>query len=224
MLGTVRLRGIRCPHTLTKLICAFPPTAISRFVTKGAGKKHSSQSGAEARYIEIAKSLGWTRLVVDAEPSSSTKSSVPDDDDLDLDDLDDEAEEPSGWDSGQRRGGGGMGLTVSSLAREDDPNQANEQSLHVFALSGNVEKLRESINDGADVNGKDEYVGPSCSACKFRIETSVLVAGIYAITSGMRSWSDNQRPITAEVRSENGHSRKCIPYVCLSKVAQSTLL
>lgn len=80
-------------------------------------------------------------------------------DEIDLDNLDDEDEPTSvGASSGR---GGGFGVKVSSLERDPASSTSQtvpEDSIHEFAISGDLEKLRSTIQKGVDINMKDEYV------------------------------------------------------------------
>lgn len=77
---------------------------------------------------------------------------------MDLDNLSDSDDNPP-----LRKSGGGMGVHVSAHVHdEDDLNAAPEDSLHGFALSGDVAKLQKLLASSddlrGDVNSRDEYV------------------------------------------------------------------
>ena len=104
---------------------------------------------AEARYIAIARSLGWSE---DKEPEHD------DEGELDLD-SDDEGGTIRGGNGGGGGGGGGSGLGASvsmmSASQEKSGSIVND-----LAIAGDVQGLRTFLdtNPGIDVNAKDENV------------------------------------------------------------------
>lgn len=89
---------------------------------------------AEERYLDIARSLGW---------SESNNSSVVESDD----------------DAG--RSGGLFGTAVSTLAIPEDEDDG---SLHFLALnttSDDMSKIQQFLEQEPDVNAKDEFVRQS---------------------------------------------------------------
>jgi hypothetical protein len=114
-----------------------------------AGKKYNATGGAENRYLEIARSLGWTQSVVEREQKSPAKSA-----DVDLEHLsddDDEEEAPA------QSSSAGLGRSVSKMTR---PEVAADQSLHDLVLSGDVPGLTLLLDKSPnlDLNALDEYV------------------------------------------------------------------
>ena len=108
------------------------------------GTKYSTQSdpdgAAQARYLEIARSLGW-------------KSTTTSDDDLLGPDMDGE------------RGGAkgvvtGMGVFVSKMSA---PKDDDLDTIHGLAIAGDAHKLAEILiaEPSLDLNRKDEYVSIS---------------------------------------------------------------
>ena len=105
------------------------------------GTKYSTQSdpdgAAEARYLEIAKSLGW-------------KSGTASNDDLLGHDADADKENT-------KVAGTGMGVFVSTMSA---PKDDDLDTIHGLAIAGDAQKLTEMLiaEPSLDLNGKDEYV------------------------------------------------------------------
>lgn len=99
--------------------------------------------GAEARYIAIARELGWSE---DKMPEVEAES------ELDLDSDDEEG-------SGSGGGGGGSGLGVSVSMMSASPAESGSV-LSDLAIAGDVQGLRTllDVNPDVDVNAKDENV------------------------------------------------------------------
>jgi len=104
------------------------------------GAKYSTQSdpdgAAQARYLEIAKSLGW-------------KPGTTSDDDSPGNDTDDDKEN-------RKAAGTGMGVFVSTMpAPKDDLD-----TIHGLAIAGDAQKLADMLiaEPSLDLNRKDEYV------------------------------------------------------------------
>ena len=95
-------------------------------------------SEAEHRYLDIARSLGWTE-------GSSAVTSAP---------VDEETEE--GQDGGGG-GGAGMGISVSVIS---PPTLSDSSDLHGYAMRDDVAALSAflSANEGTDIDVRDEYV------------------------------------------------------------------
>ncbi|OCH94767.1 ankyrin [Obba rivulosa] len=91
----------------------------------------ASSAQAEARYLEIARSLGWTESKVSAPPQDVQQTNEPHtvwDEELGLE-VEREARE-----------GSGMGNYVSVMAR---PELEDDKSLSGIAISGDAEGLKE---------------------------------------------------------------------------------
>jgi len=70
-----------------------------------------------------------------------------------------QAGDPKDADTGGR-GGGGMGISVSSMARPPDDMKDPEDSLHGVVLEDSPEKLSQYLKAGGsslDIDAKDEY-------------------------------------------------------------------
>lgn len=156
-----------------------------------AGQKYEGQGvgAAEARYIEIARSLGWPGLSFPVDPASITSPTPSKGDEVDLEHLDDDDDpQPHG-----KHGGGSLGVHVSSLEKPEEDKDP-EDSLHGYALSGDVAKL-ESLLESAtvDVNHRDQYV----SACLIELPASPLCQrrdiGLHGITPCKRSGAHGNR-------------------------------
>jgi len=109
------------------------------------GKKVASGQDAEQRYLEIARSLGWSEGAV-AEPPHAQKEEIK----WDSDDSDSSTSKGSG---------GGLGTAVSTMA---PPQQEEDDgSLHFHALnstndiSGIALLLKEQPD--IDLNARDEF-------------------------------------------------------------------
>lgn len=107
------------------------------------GKRYSTQSdpdgAAQARYLEIAKSLGW-------KPGATTDGSS-----LDYD---------TGDDNGSTKGIiTGTGVFVSTMSTpKGDINDLD--TIHGLAIAGDTQRLEKMLkaNPSLDVNQKDEFV------------------------------------------------------------------
>jgi len=89
------------------------------------GKKYQDPQEAEKRYLEIAKTLGWT-----GNTNENQVQSVPSTSEGSWDDDDSDTPETS------NSGGGGMGLSVSVMM--PPPPSAIDKSIHGLALSNDV--------------------------------------------------------------------------------------
>ncbi|KAF9015062.1 ankyrin repeat-containing domain protein [Cyathus striatus] len=109
-----------------------------------SGKKYITAEDAQARYLDIAASLGW-RKRTNGESSDLTGKSVDDD--------------WNGSDTSDSSGGGssgGLGVSVSSMA---PPPETNDGSVHGLAVSNDVDGLVKLLHAQPDVNinALDEY-------------------------------------------------------------------
>lgn len=112
-----------------------------------AGKKYSGGTGAESRYLEIARDLGWQPGV------SSNKSKESDDES----------------DSSSESGGGGssgMGVVVSSMAA---PETETDNSTHGLAIAGDADKLETliSLDKDIDLNALDDFASAALTKLVF---------------------------------------------------------
>lgn len=105
------------------------------------GKEYSTRSdpdgAAQARYLEIAKSLGW-------------KSGAAADDGHDAD-----------GDRGSNKGVlTGTGVFVSTMSAPKDNTGDDLGTIHGLAIDGDAQKLKKMLetNTSLDVNQKDEFV------------------------------------------------------------------
>lgn len=109
-----------------------------------AGKKYTSAADAKARYLQIARDLGWSEEAK-PEPTAPTESTPAN----------------SIWDDDSRpssgKGSSGMGPSVSSMK---PPDTAKDNTIHGFAVSNDVEALKSllKMQTDIDVNQHDEYV------------------------------------------------------------------
>jgi len=108
---------------------------------QGVGTRYSSQSNpdgaAQARYVEIAKSLGW-------------KPGATADDDSLGHDTDSERECAKGVVTGT-----GVFVSTMSAPKDDDLD-----TIHGLAIAGDAQRLEKMLIAGPslDLNQKDEYV------------------------------------------------------------------
>lgn len=111
------------------------------------GKTYSNNlPGAEGRYLELARDLGWKPGSTTTEPPPKGTAEANDDDDI--------------WDkeSDTRKGSsGGMGNKVSTVSYGDEGERKGV--VHNFAVDGDAGSLRRYLVDhpDADINAKDEY-------------------------------------------------------------------
>lgn len=115
-----------------------------------AGKKYTDGRGAEARYLEIAKGLGWNEADAwpDKREANKGKGKSPEGEDGDVWDSDDE---------NTKSGGGGLGPSVSTMAHS---KEASEQTLHGFAVENNVKGIEDllALVPDLNLNELDEHV------------------------------------------------------------------
>ena len=102
--------------------------------------------GAEARYIAIARELGWSE---DKTPEIEAEG------ELDLDSDDEEGS--GGGGSGSGSSGSGLGVSVSMMSASQEKSGS---VLSDLAIAGDVQGLRAlfDVNPDVDVNAKDENV------------------------------------------------------------------
>lgn len=122
------------------------------------GSKYTTPEDAEKRYIEIAKELGWDEAAAEPSGPSKEREDVPDDELLD---SDEESAKPSSRKPREKSqdGSGGLGVSVSSMAR---PQEVVDNSIHGITVGGDVGKLKSLLesNPNINVNEKDQYVRP----------------------------------------------------------------
>ncbi|KAF5311914.1 hypothetical protein D9619_003422 [Psilocybe cf. subviscida] len=121
----------------------------------GAGKKYESAYDVEQRYLEIAKSLGWTGETViqdvaqpPPKPQAASGSSTADEDGI--------------WDSDSQGsssssgGGAGMGVHVSSM---EAPTDTHDLTLHGLALANDTTGISTLLREHpeTDLNARDEF-------------------------------------------------------------------
>ena len=114
---------------------------------------------AEVRYIDIARSLGWTPEI-EASPSTGQNKKVKDSEASAEELLERDSDDEEGGSGG---GVGGMGNYVSTLqkAGDEEDDDQTENSLHGLSVNGDVKKLQvllESNSTTIDLNELDEYV------------------------------------------------------------------
>ncbi|KAF7339545.1 hypothetical protein MSAN_02169000 [Mycena sanguinolenta] len=108
-----------------------------------AGNTYTSKADAESRYLEIARSLGWTESVALAEATKS--EDIWDDSD---------SEKPTK----SRGGSSGFGTSVSAMARPE-ADLESDNSLHGLVVSNNLQGLVSFLRDQPNVNldVRDEF-------------------------------------------------------------------
>lgn len=111
---------------------------------KSNGEKYDDPRKVEERYLEIARTLGWTEETT-VEDTAKPESSTGSDDDI--------------WDKddGTSKSGGGLGLAVSSMVA---PAKVVDNSIYGLALLNDVSGLTtllETVPE-TDLNALDEYV------------------------------------------------------------------
>jgi len=110
-----------------------------------AGTKYEKGRDAESRYIEIARTLGWTEGAPESRPVVDTAAE---------DIWDDDSDEGA---SGSHRGGsGGMGLSVSTIPV---PPKVDDRTIHGLAVSNDFAGLTALLaqHPETDLNELDEF-------------------------------------------------------------------
>lgn len=132
-----------------------------------AGKKYTSAVDAEARYLQIARDLGWSEEAKPEPPASTEPTSA--------DSIWDDDNRPS---SG--KGSSGMGPSVSSMK---PPDTAEDNTIHGFAVSNDVEALKSllKMQPDIDVNQHDEFVRRFYSTAY--LLSPHIVQGVYTSAS-----------------------------------------
>ncbi len=116
---------------------------------KNTGNKYSNPGEAEARYIEIAKNLGWIEgITIDHEDA----------DEIDLNALDDEPEVKEKGNTSNISDSGGLGPKVS---KAQPPVSVEDHSIHGLAIDNNVAGLTALLNLNVNLNARDEFVSKS---------------------------------------------------------------
>ena len=147
------------PQTPRPSICS--PTDRAKWdAWKSKGQEwKGKEAEAEARYIDIARSLGWTPEI-GASPSTGQNKKVKDSEASAEELLERDSDDEEGGSGG---GVGGMGNYVSTLqkASDEEDDDQTENSLHGLSVNGDVKKLQvllESNSTTIDLNELDEYV------------------------------------------------------------------
>lgn len=137
-----------------------------------AGEKYEKGRDAESRYIEIARTLGWTEGAPEARPVVDTAAN----DDI-WDDVVDEGA------SGSRSGGGGMGLSVSTMPV---PPKVDDRTIHGLAVSNDFAGLTALLvqHPETDLNELDEFVSSQLNYAQHW--TDYQGTGIFAPPSRLR--------------------------------------
>lgn len=140
--------------------------------------------GAETRYLEIARGLGWK----EGAPLLSS--------------------EPSTGDDADGRGGGtGMGVSVSVLSAP--ALEADEAgTLHGLVVENDLDALSALIeaNPTIDLNAKDEYVCLVSLRCAPLAESIFRNAGIHPTSSRLRQRQRRDSPFTTTARRGPKHT------------------
>jgi len=112
------------------------------------GREYPDTECAEARYLELAKELGWdgTQQPRLSETNKERGKTI-DKDDEDI------------WDSEESfsKVGGGLGFSVSTMAHT---KEASERSVHGFAVENETREIEELLaqTPDLDLNKLDEHV------------------------------------------------------------------
>ncbi|KAJ7783686.1 ankyrin repeat-containing domain protein [Mycena maculata] len=113
-----------------------------------AGNAYKTKADAEERYLEIARSLGWSEGAVLAQPPRVETEA----EEHDIWDSDDDENKPtkSSGDSG------GFGNSVSAMARGEDEH---DTSIHGLAVSNDLQGLGSLLqkDSSVDVNARDDF-------------------------------------------------------------------
>lgn len=126
------------------------------------GNKYTTHEEAEKRYIEIAKELGWDEAAAtsESEPSKPEPKKDVTDEELLLD-SDEESDRKPPRSNPSQDGTGGLGISVSSLARPEDV--VADDSIHGITVEGDVTRLKLLLGADPSINidQPDEYVRPT---------------------------------------------------------------
>ena len=113
-----------------------------------AGKVYADNGlDAEKRYLDVARELGWV-------PGSGVVSDTQNEGEV----WDEDLGVSISLSAGAK---GGMGGSVSAMAAlRDEGDDARGQTLHTFAIQGDVKNISRFLaeNSPVDVNQRDEYV------------------------------------------------------------------
>jgi hypothetical protein len=145
--------------------------------TAVAKSYNDDREKAEERYLEIARTLGWT----DNASQSYTESNKEINSSTDI--LPHEISI-----SGSSRGGGGEGMGASVSAMAPPPfDEQDGKTLHGLAVANKVSGLSSYLeaHPTADINAVDEHV--CCSCFYFVISLNIFCAGIHGSTFSLRS-------------------------------------
>lgn len=135
------------PQPTTKRPGIFDPTGRAKW-DAWKGVKAVSVDEHRARYVAIARELGWDGVVPEttAAPTATSKES----DDEPIDWSDDVAPPPSR--------GGGMGASVSVMVAETANQTYDRGTLHGCVQAGDINKLAGLLQAGGiDVDARDEH-------------------------------------------------------------------
>lgn len=137
-----------------------------------AGKTYARPQDAEKKYLELARSLGWsgtTQVIQTVDKRKEENEEIQ----WDVDDAP----------SSREKGADGMGLGVSSI---EAPDEIEDSSIHGLSVSDDVLGLTALLNQdpNVDVNELDEFVGSSGSRDAWSNHNN---AGIYPAPSRLRS-------------------------------------
>ena len=145
-----------------------------------ASKTYGQQADdAEARYVAIARDLGWSE-------DKPLECEGEDQGEIELDSDDEEEARPSG--SG---GGSGLGVAVSMMSASQEQSGS---VLSDLAIAGDVQGLRALLdaNTGVDVNAKDENVSSRYAsmtqAVLNRVRLRVTLHCTLRAIEGMQTW------------------------------------
>ncbi|KAJ7125673.1 ankyrin repeat-containing domain protein [Mycena crocata] len=156
-----------------------------------AGKTQSTKAGAESRYLEIARSLGWTEGAVPLETARNETENIWDSDD---------ENEPT-----KNRGdSGGFGTSVSAMARPEDEADA---SIHGLVISNDVQRLVSLLQEdaGVDLNARDAFGYTPLHLAADRGHFSVVK---FLLERGAdRTIKDEDDLCAAELAQAAGHDR-----------------
>lgn len=118
-----------------------------------AAKKYDAPQAAEDRYLEIARSLGWSESSAAAPTVKKQRSA---DLDIDLERLSDEDDSPP---TQSQISPQGLGLAVSTMAKRESVGPT-DKTIHGLAVSSDVTGLASLLKEypHMDLNVLDEYV------------------------------------------------------------------
>ncbi|KAF9270175.1 ankyrin [Marasmius fiardii PR-910] len=131
---------------------------------KSVGDTYRDGAMAEKRYLQIARDLGWTEGAINKPQTAASEGEG----EINWDD-DDVPEQSKGERSG-------LGPSVSTMLKDENETPDGDETIHDFAVSGDVEKLEKILKDNphSNLNELDENGYTPLHLASDRGNTSVV--------------------------------------------------